>query len=140
MADHASRECAGRATQCRYCSLEVKLSTLQDHEAMCGFVTEKCHRCNARIPRKAIQDHEIVCSTSASPPKQTGFDFGRYDAVKPTVSPLKRSMYICPTCNTNIEGLDELQVHILITHPEVMVDSQSDKMDHDSQEKVEMEE
>ena len=44
------KKCQDKKVECSYCSLEMHLNELHQHEYMCGSKTEKCHNCGSLVP------------------------------------------------------------------------------------------
>lgn len=56
-----AKECQERPVKCRFCELTMHVSTLETHEAHCGFRTERCPHCDQLILLWVLDQHRDVC-------------------------------------------------------------------------------
>jgi len=103
---HKENNCPHRITKCSFCPLDMPYIEIWSHEQTCGAKTNKCDKCNQWIKKKDWDLHYQSC----------GKDVPQYKEPTPQ-KPTFGDFIPCPYCSTPFVEWDELQIHILITHP-----------------------
>ena len=121
---HKSSQCPLRSRPCDFCKLEMPNAEMRAHEQMCGSKTEKCEQCGLYIQMRDLSGHADVCGIAdqSMPPRRFNYGEGGGDdwGGAPVARARKEQEYLmCPHCQQPCEHLDDLQVHLLISHPEL---------------------
>ena len=119
--NHKDKECPRRITKCKFCPLDMPYIEIWSHEQTCGAKTNKCDKCNQWIKKSDWDNHYPVCGLKdvSPPPNNSPYKspfnntYNNNNNRKPTFG----DFIPCPYCSDPFEEFDDLQVHILITHP-----------------------
>ena len=128
LTQHKAEECPLRQKECSFCKLSLPHREMWSHEKECGSKTEKCDACGLYIRIRDLPGHSAVCGIPDKdlPPRndydyygQAGMDdWGGHAPFKEANNKKVDDFLICPHCQQPCERLDDLQVHILVTHPD----------------------
>jgi hypothetical protein len=120
MAAHRQNDCVLRDRNCSYCQLRMPHAELLVHEQQCGSKTEKCDQCGLYIKVRDLVGHGAVCGIAdvAVPPRR--FSGGRDNDWGAGGGGGRRDdLFSCPHCQEPFVAIDDLEVHILVTHGEL---------------------
>ncbi len=136
LAAHRQADCPLRDRGCSFCQLRMPHSELFHHEQQCGSKTEKCDRCDMYIKIRDLVGHADVCGIAdiAVPPRrfsggrgaQGGDDWGG------RVGAHHDDLFSCPHCSEPFSAIDDLEVHMLVAHPELQEGAVPMAIDSDS--------
>lgn len=133
VAAHKRDACSQRMCRCKFCHLGMPYRELWAHEKECGAKTEKCLQCGQFVRISEIDGHAAVCGVADvdSAPRFFGGGGGDWGAAAyrnngdwapPPAGrrpPRGDDYLLCPHCNEPCAQLDDLQVHLLVAHPEL---------------------
>ncbi|KAJ7990263.1 hypothetical protein DPEC_G00298510 [Dallia pectoralis] len=69
--DHQADECEARPQCCEFCELELPMSDMVEHSAVCGSRTERCSDCGRYVTLRDRQGHAQICPDLYSPEKES---------------------------------------------------------------------
>jgi hypothetical protein len=123
IAQHQSTTCSKKNVPCMYCDLSFLRQNLAEHEESCGSLSTECDACGTKLLRRELMQHLSICdgTTKTHPP----WAFDPTDPAFSTRRPSSRPAPVppafqCEFCTAPFEEFDDLQVHVLTTHADMV--------------------
>ncbi len=122
---HEQNDCVLRERQCKFCSLSFQHSELFAHENACGSKTEMCSQCNKYIRIRDLVGHDNVCGVEDVDVAPRGGGDDDWGGVVGGGGGGGggggiNNLFPCSYCHEPFEAFDDLEVHMLVSHPELM--------------------
>ncbi len=120
---HKQTECVLRDRDCAFCKLRMPHAELLAHENQCGSKTERCDKCKTYVTIRELAGHENVCGIvdKAVPPLRNYLGDNDWGAgAPPRRHNADDTLFTCPHCSEPFQAMDDFEVHMLVTHPELL--------------------